>query len=170
MGGLFNTQNTMKLLSALNSIFQETAFTNASNNPTLIKALGSPHTKVASKVFAKNYGLNLGNNSYDPKWYQWLDIFDKNGGDAARADMVTALTHTTTPDANGITYSGIEFFAVPAAKFSVLPTSTLSDQENTGKSTLIVTVETPIFDVLFEQLQERRKSRSKTRAVKKAKK
>ncbi len=162
MGGLFNSPNTMLLLENLNGAFQKKAFTQAANNQGLIDDL----TNLASKDIADKYGLNTGIDSYDHQlWYQWLDIFDKNGGDKVLAAMANALSHAKTPDINQHIFSGIEFFAVPAKgkTMTVHDTSVLQDQEQNGKWTLIVTVETPTYDVIFSHLRSivRKKSAKK---------
>jgi hypothetical protein len=96
MGGLFNTDKTMALLKKLNDFFQEAAFTANAKNTQLIADL----TNMTSSAFAKSYKINLGDNTYDPKWYNWLDIFEKAGGNNVRKDMANALTYASSPDAN----------------------------------------------------------------------
>lgn len=154
MGGIFNTPNTMRLLETLNLMFQKAAFDTSAANAGLVNDLADAKN-VPSRAFAERYGLLLGNATYDEKWMQWLDIFDSKGGGASRKAMASALTRKTR-------YSGIEFFAIPAKSFKVLKTFDFPDQE-TGLNSLIVSVETPTFDILFEQL----KRRSKKRAAKK---
>jgi hypothetical protein len=151
MGGIFNTPNTMRLLETLNLMFQKAAFDTSAANAGLVNDLADAKN-VPSRTFAERYGLLLGNATYDEKWMQWLDIFDSKGGGASRKAMASALTRKTR-------YSGIEFFAIPAKSFKVLKTFDFPDQE-TGLNSLIVSVETPTFDILFEQLKRRSKKRA----------
>lgn len=160
MGGLFNSQKTMKLLGMLNSAFQEAAFSGAAHNQQLISDL-KDKTKT-SRYIADTYGFLVGDQTYDDKWRMWLDIFDKKGGIKPRTAMSNALLQPTL-------YTGIEFFAVPANTFSIAQTSDLPDQENSGKKTLIVTVDTPVYDVLFQQLKRRRKIKSSKKKSRKKK-
>ena len=151
MGGIFNTPNTMRLLETLNLMFQKAAFDTSAANAGLVNDLADPKN-VPSRTFAERYGLLLGNATYDEKWMQWLDIFDSKGGGASRKAMASALTRKTR-------YSGIEFFAIPAKSFKVLKTFDFPDQE-TGLNSLIVSVETPTYDILFEQIKRRSKKRA----------
>jgi hypothetical protein len=151
MGGIFNTPNTMRLLETLNLMFQKAAFDASAANAGLVNDLADSKN-VPSRTFAERYGLLLGNATYDEKWMQWLDIFDSKGGGVSRKAMASALTRKTR-------YSGIEFFAIPAKGFKVLKTFDFPDQE-TGLNSLIVSVETPTFDILFEQLRQRNKKRA----------
>jgi hypothetical protein len=151
MGGIFNTPNTMRLLETLNLMFQKAAFHASAANAGLVNDLADAKN-VPSRIFAERYGLLLGNATYDEKWMRWLDIFDSKGGGASRKAMAGALTSTAR-------YSGIEFFAIPAKSFKVLKTFNFPDQE-TGLNSLIVSVETPTFDILFEQSKKRSKKRA----------
>ncbi len=151
MGGIFNTPNTMRLLETLNLMFQKAAFDTSAANAGLVNDLADAKN-VPSRTFAERYGLLLGNATYDEKWMQWLDIFDSKGGGASRKAMASALTRKTR-------YSGIEFFAIPAKSFKVLKTFDFPDQE-TGLNSLIVSVETPTYDILFEQIKRRSKKRA----------
>jgi hypothetical protein len=154
MGGIFNTPNTMRLLEKLNLKFQKSAFRGSAANRGLISDLADPDN-VPSRTFAERHDLLLGDAAYDQKWMQWLDVFDSKGGGASRKAMANALTRTTR-------YSGIEFFAIPATRFRVLKTFDFPDQE-TGLHSLIVSVETPTYDILFEQIRQRGKRRAAKR-------
>ena len=139
MGAIFNTPGTMTIIGLLSNTFT-TAFSTTAKNKQLIKDL-DPTNGISSYDFCKKYKLlatGKGSASINAHWKVWLDYFDANGGDEVRADMVDALNDTAT-------YEAIEFFPAQTTGFALSTSPTLN---TSGKSSLIVTAETPTYDQL----------------------
>jgi hypothetical protein len=151
MGALFNTPGTLAIIQILSQAFQRTNFQSNRANVDFVNDLGD--LDLSSYEFATMYDLvatGFGSSTVNAHWKKWLDYFDANGGVVATASVPVPI-RTKMSDACKnipIAYSGIEFFAIPAAVFQVSPTSDFADKKNPGQYTLIITVETPTYDQL----------------------
>lgn len=159
MGAIFNTPGTIAILNFLNSHYDPkaaTGFAHARGN--------AEHQILRNKAnWPTSYRcalqLGLDNAAYTGRWKKWLDKLDAYyqtkdadyGGNLVRKMMADALDPA---DANCI---GIEFFAVPAAKFYVhYPAPKVQDVQNPAQYTRVIVVETNTVDNTLSSVRRRR--------------
>jgi hypothetical protein len=146
MGALFNTPGTLAILHVLNGAYQRDNFATMSGNAQHIADLTGG---LSTYSVCKKYRFIASDHPVNVNWKKWLDYFDgaaAGGGVTAtqvRQKMAAALQGTTQ-----LTYTAIEFFAVPtpALKGYQVSMTDLPDQENNGEYTLVITAQTPTID------------------------
>jgi hypothetical protein len=156
MGAIFNTDKTLKILKFLNKHYEPGVnFEKARTNQEHLVLRDFPHVADGFGC-AKKLGLH--DTSVNARWKKWLDFLDAHeqdsdyGGPLVRRMMAEALLDPSC--------IGIEFFAVPAPKFSVHhPAPKVYDTDDPNKYTIEIIVETNTIDnlVSFAKRQKRRR-------------
>jgi hypothetical protein len=150
MGAIFNTPGTIAILQFLNHHYDPTQ----PNGFALARRNGEHHILRNKTSYTTSYNcarqLGLDHPTYTARWKTWLDQLDKYyqtadgdfGGHLVRTMMADALDDTKHLNCNGI-----EFFAVPAAKFKVIyPAPTVPNPGDPTHYTCEIVVETNTID------------------------
>ena len=138
MGALFNTTRTRRIVQMLNDAYGPDGLQDVRNNDAQqIAELGLSATSSYDFCFQRGLAFATSDRNGNARWKKWLDVFDANGGQQARAAMADAIADNNC--------TAIEFFAVPDRSFRVVA---LPLQGHGPHYTLTITAYTPTIDEL----------------------
>jgi hypothetical protein len=150
MGMLFNTDNTLQVLSLLNGRYNDK---NIDNVRTDVQILRDYRTYKSIHSVAKALGLT--NNKVDANWKQWLDAVDAHDQGAAKGGVV--IREAIAGFLEEADCSAIEFFAVPSNQLQILFPPKVPDPKGPNKYSRIITVETLTYDKVAAFVRAQRK-------------